>query len=246
MIFTFAQQVVVVILLTHTLYFRPHRTSLWFLGTMFPLSAMYDPNIYEFRRMEGMPIGVFDAWCPIVNLLGFIFVYYVSLTIATSFVRLRNGRTVSYPQFVNTTIIVFVLIGVCMEILNESLGWWILKDPDPNAFAYIGMWIWRPAISFPIFFAALIEDRRERRAMSALTLVLAFGWIASIQIVRAMGLPMIYEMIGAAIIFLMPVFVWIGGRLGWLRGEIALEDVLYSSPRLVFRRTQPPRTEQFA
>ncbi|MCC6157933.1 MAG: hypothetical protein IT350_07755 [Deltaproteobacteria bacterium] len=242
-IFAFAQQIVVVLLLAHMLYFRPHRTSLWFLGATLPFAVMYDPTIYEFHRNPGMTIGVFDAWCPIVNLLGFLFVYYVSLSIATSFVRMLHERTARYSEFVNTSIIVFVLIGVCMEILNESLGWWALKDPDPNAFAYVGMWIWRPAISFPIFFAAMIEDVRIRRRMTALTLLLAVGWMASIQVVRAMGLPQVYEMICTAIIFLTPLSVWIGGRLGWIRGDIAIARLQYPGPQFVFRRTDPFRAE---
>lgn len=239
MIFTFAQQVVVVLLLAHTLYFRPHRTSLWFLGTAFPFAVMYDPTIYEFHRSPGMPIGVFDAWCPIVNLLGFLFVYCVSLSIATSFVRTRGERTVRYSTFLNTTILVFVMIGICMEILNESLGWWALKDPDPNIFAYIGMWIWRPAISFPIFFAAMIEDVRVRRRMLAATLILAAGWMAAIQAGRVLGLPQMYEMLFALIIFLMPLTVWIADRLGWIRGEIVIADIQFATPHFVFRRTSP-------
>ncbi|MCC6157932.1 MAG: hypothetical protein IT350_07750 [Deltaproteobacteria bacterium] len=164
MVLLVAQNLVVIHLLTHAIYFRPHRTTLLFLAFTIPPAAVYDPSVYVFNRAA--EADLLDVWhggnVPLFSLFGFFFTFYLALTIGLSLVRRPGESDVSFGRLLAACVVVFVAFGVCLETLNSSLKWWTLQYRG-NVLGYLGMWYWRPALAFPLLFSRLLPVPVLRR-----------------------------------------------------------------------------------
>ncbi len=235
MVLLFAQNIVAVLLLTHAIYFRPHRTTLLFLAFTLPPSAVYDPSVYVFNR--GAEADMLDVWhgggIPLFSLFGFYFTFYSALTIGLSIARRRGESDVSFGRLLAACVAVFVAFGVCLEILNNALGWWTLQYRG-NILGYLGMWYWRPALAFPLLFASLLPDPSMRRRAFRASLVWCWVWIWNSYVIGPLGGP-VWQVLLMTLTF---AGLWhVARRFGDHPGlRIPIDALVYEHPRWLFGR----------
>ena len=235
MVLLVAQNIVAILLFTHAVYFRPHRTTLLFLAFTLPPSAVYDPSVYVFNRAADADL--LDIWhggnVPLFSLFGFFFTFYLALTIGLSWARRPGEVDVSFGRLLAACVAVFVAFGVCLETLNASLQWWTLQYRG-NILGYLGMWYWRPALAFPLLFSRLLPDPAVRKRAFRASLVWCWVWIWDSYVFTPFGGP-VWQ------VFMMVMTFAAIGYVARKFGDnpdlrIPLDALVYERPRWIFGR----------
>ena len=149
----------VILLLIHSLYFRPFRATGLILLFLLPLSALYG-NLYDFRiNIFVIPFG---HGIQLVHIVGFFFAFYCALTIATHIVEQRDeqgNRTVYYYPLLVWTVVITVFIGLGIEYANFTIKWWTWRPGvTVGKIMLVGVWGWRPLLAVPLLLQFFIDD----------------------------------------------------------------------------------------
>lgn len=236
----FALQAAVVLLFVRSLYLRSHRVTLIFLACVAPFSCWYSPETYAFNaRSFGLPsVPAFHGGgVPIVNVLAFLFTFFLSLDLAGLRLGAGDGAPVLYGRLLRRCVAYFVVIGLTVEWANETLGWWSFFHQPQNLFSYVIMWMWRPAMAFSIFLPTLIADESVRRRRTAVALATAGAWAVAIAALWIAGAPVARINLATLVLSLLAFGVQWGAEA--LRKEASVvpaERLLFASPRPLFGR----------
>lgn len=228
--------VVIVALALHALYFRPLGTNLLFLLFALPPAFVYDPTIYRFAHGAASELSAGETGAPLFNVFGFLFVFYTAWSLAVSIARRADEREVGFAPLLAWCWALATVMGFGLEFLNESLGWWILRNAD-SWMAYLGMWYWRPAIAFPLFLSLLIDDGRLRRR--AFKACLIWAWVHLWDIKVLGSIHPAWEF--AWIVFTVAALVHLNRchRDGRIRLLIPVRRLTFDRPRSLFARRTP-------
>lgn len=164
----------VVLLFIHSYVFRGKKITLFFFVSCYAmkffkalLDSVEKPPYYypSFNFLglshNGVPYGSYFFVIPI----GWIFAHYIAWCIAESILRNNpKKRDALFPVAV-LSIVGSGLIGVCMEKVNEGVGWWIWgPHAKTSTLAYFGIWVLWSIMFYYFFFIFYIGGPGGRKS----------------------------------------------------------------------------------
>lgn len=158
------------LLLYHSLLYRPLRATLLLVAFMVPVAACTGGDAYVFT-VPGATLSWHGVTLPIFNIVGFLFALQCALILAIHILDPKDGRR-EVPLFRLLALIVLIvaLIGIAIEHVNETTGWWTWRHDDSSrpppsmTLFYFVVWAWRPALIFPVVLQYFVRRPRRQRA----------------------------------------------------------------------------------
>ena len=200
----------VLLLLLHSLYFRPLRATIIILAFLLPLSALYG-NLYDFKEnILVIPIGY---GIPFVQIVGFFFAFYCAITLATHIVEERDeqGRRVvrCFPLLV-WTVFITVFIGIGIEYANFAIKWWTWRPGiTVGKLMLIGVWGWRPLLGVPLLLQFFIDRGFHARFRYGLLMVFLLACNVTLLVLAFRAQGKSQEFLSALFILGAALFLWI-------------------------------------
>lgn len=177
--------VCVLLLILHSLYFRPFRATILFFLFAIPASMLYGGEGFYVFNVKTLAIPFPNYPIPVMNVVGFLFTFYCSLSIAIHMLEDSRGkRRIPLVRLVWVITYFSAFIGVAIEYSNMATHWWTWQV-DTNFFQLFCVWCWRSMLIFPVFLQFFIPPRsRARRAFlySVLWLSFFFLWMLYIDV----------------------------------------------------------------
>lgn len=218
----------VLLLIAHSLVFRGWRVTLAFFGLCYvvkvlkclgdsvPATRDYFPltNFLPQLTYKGIPYGSYLFVIPI----GWIFAHYIAWCIAEAILRNKPNKRNAFFPTVALSILGTGLIGICMEKVNEGIGWWRWEPHvQTNIAQYFSVWtLW--SIMFYYFFFMLFLDIK-RKAVNKIAAAYSFIFIGAFCLYIGVGFS---RNIGVLIWFLAWTIVFCILFLGFRGKEINL------------------------
>ncbi|NLH50453.1 MAG: hypothetical protein GX444_17890 [Myxococcales bacterium] len=163
------------LLVVHSLFFRPHRTTLLFFIIGFFAAQLYGgPDFYIFNMKQiTIPVMLIvrEYQVPVLNIIGFLFTFYCSMNLAIGILS-KNRPTISFFYLLLYTVYIGALIGIAIEYTNEVAGWWTWRL-ETNILQLFGVWSWRSLLFFPLFYQFFIPSQKQRKK----ALFWSIGWL---------------------------------------------------------------------
>jgi len=161
-----------VVLILHSLYYRPLRATKLFLLFAVPMAASYGgADSYVFNVPTLMIPGPGPFKIPVAHVIGFTFAFYCAMNLSVHlFETKKNGRrTVPYFTLLCSTVFLTSFIGLAIEYANKSIGWWSWKIPIDPIMIWTA-WGWRPLVIFPIFYRFFVPKKEGSKKGMAKTI----------------------------------------------------------------------------
>ncbi|MFH1537339.1 MAG: hypothetical protein ABIH66_00175 [bacterium] len=163
----------VALLFAHSYVFRGKKITFSFFGWCYLIKALKaladsNPEQRDYFPLDsvfglthnGIPYDTYLLVLPI----GWIFAHYVSWCIAEAILRQNPKKRNAYFPIVILSIIGTTLVGLCMEYVNNGVGWWRWEAHiQQNAFQYMAVWATWSIMFFYFFFMFHIKGPDPRR-----------------------------------------------------------------------------------
>lgn len=218
----------VVLLFVHSYVFRGKKITLFFFISCYAmkfLKALLDslekpPYYYPtfdflWLSHSGVPYGSYFFVIPI----GWIFAHYTAWCIAEAI--LQNSPKKHDALFPIAVLSIFGsgLIGVCMEKVNEGVGWWIWgPHAKTSTLSYFGIWVlW--SIMFYYFFFAFYVSGSQKSHRYAIAYIITFSFLL---VMLAIFPPVVNWIFRLLVIAQIPLFFINSVKLRPMRKSVSI------------------------
>lgn len=192
MLLTIPATLCVLLLVAHSLYFRPLRATLLIFAFAIPASAMYGGEDFYIFNVASPRFYIADYPIPIINMVGFIFTFYCSLTLSIHLFEDRQGRrTAPFFLLLCSTVYVSAFVGWAIEYTNLAAEWWYWTAEFEffnitGIVRLFGVWSWRSLLIFPIllqFFVRRSTGIGRVKVYCVLWFAFFFAWMVVVDLV---------------------------------------------------------------